>query len=32
MTRATHRGRARLQAYVEPEFDRVNRYCLAMAG
>ncbi len=31
MTRATHRGRARLQSYVEPAFaDRVSRYCLAM--
>jgi hypothetical protein len=31
MTRATHRGRVRLQSYVEPAFaDRVNRYCVAM--
>jgi hypothetical protein len=31
MSRATHRGRVRLQSYVEPAFaDRVNRYCLAM--
>ncbi len=31
MTRATHRGRVRLQSYVEPAFaDRVSRYCLAM--
>jgi hypothetical protein len=31
MTRATHRGRVRLQSYVEPAFaDRVNQYCLAM--
>jgi hypothetical protein len=31
MTRATHRGRVRLQSYVEPAFaDHVHRYCLAM--
>jgi len=31
MSRATHRGRVRLQSYVEPAFaDRVNRYCVAM--
>jgi hypothetical protein len=31
MSRATHRGRARLQSYVDPAFaDRVSRYCLAM--
>jgi hypothetical protein len=31
MTRATHRGRVRLQSYVEPAFaDRVSRYCVAM--
>lgn len=31
MTRATHRGRVRLQSYVDPAFaDRVSRYCLAM--
>jgi hypothetical protein len=31
MPRATHRGRARLQSYVEPAFaDRVSRYCLKM--
>jgi hypothetical protein len=31
MTRATHRGRVRLQSYVEPAFaDRVNHYFVAM--
>jgi hypothetical protein len=31
MPRSTHRGRVRLQSYVEPEFaDQINRYCVAM--